>query len=1036
MQLRRYALAACSVLLAAVPQAQQIPVFRAGVELLEVDVSVVDDDGEPITDLSGSDFTVSVDGDPRRIVSAQFIDLRAAATAAREAAAAGAAPGAPPAAPAVSYTANTAGDRGRLIVLAIDRESISFGEGRRAMRAASDFLDTLAPNDQVGFVTVPPPGPTVGFTTDHRLVREKLEMAVGVGRGGVRPTGEVTGAMTMSEAIAVANGNLSVARGLCRDRGSTDPSCELEVQAEAQRIVTDLRRQTMQSVWALEDLLGRLREIEGRKFVVWIAEELVSTDYAGSELFRVRSLAAAARTSVHVILLEKPTLDASTSFFGLPRGMGTEDRHVEQLGLQLMADFTGGTVNPVISNAEHAFERIGREIAGYYLLGVEPLEDDLDGSQHEIDVSVQRPGANVRARREVVHRSAGDRAEETVEERLRRVLGSPVASADLPLRVATYTYREADSGRVRVLIAADVERAPADPQVTFGYLLVDEDGKIVSSGGGPAKPGPGGGPRGPRVEQFDRLVVDPGRYTLKLAAVETGGRHGSLAHALDASRTTERPFALGDLMLAAGVAGEAAAVLPSVEARLADGRLMTYLELYADDPAGLDDVEARIDVAGSPAGPALVSQAREPQAMAGAAGAGAASVSTVMRVDALPPGPYVARAVVTRQGEEIGRRWRSFEIARSPARLAGYRWRDVAERPASPADPAPSAGLDPLPLTVDLPAGDRDGEDARSLADIVRPLVWAEREGRLVETGTPFTFEPSFFEGVDGRTYLPYTVTVDGGRLDGPVAALYICVTERDAPPAREATGDGPACVFEDAYVAAVATTAGAQASVSGALELPAGAYDVYTAVRNDAGAGDRTGAGGAGNRQGGGVVADRPDADTATILVAKERLTVPYFGAPELRLSSVLVGDIEALDAPLPPDRQRLEPYTIGTFRVVPRSRLSFSPREELSFLYFVHGAGPPGAVNPDLTIEYRFHRATIAGEQLFTWTEPERYNARTMAAEFDMTRGHRVVAARAMPLESFPFGSYRLEIRVTDDTSGALATRDIVFTVQPAAR
>ena len=102
MQLRRYALAACPVLLAAVPQAQQIPVFRAGVELLEVDVSVVDDDGEPITDLSGSDFTVSVDGEPRRIVSAQFIDLRAAATAAREAAAAGAVPGAPPAAPAVS----------------------------------------------------------------------------------------------------------------------------------------------------------------------------------------------------------------------------------------------------------------------------------------------------------------------------------------------------------------------------------------------------------------------------------------------------------------------------------------------------------------------------------------------------------------------------------------------------------------------------------------------------------------------------------------------------------------------------------------------------------------------------------------------------------------------------------------------------------------------------------------------------------------------------------------------------------------------
>ena len=139
---------------------------------------------------------------------------------------------------------------------------------------------------------------------------------------------------------------------------------------------------------------------------------------------------------------------------------------------------------------------------------------------------------------------------------------------------------------------------------------------------------------------------------------------------------------------------------------------------------------------------------------------------------------------------------------------------------------------------------------------------------------------------------------------------------------------------------------------------------------------------------------------------------------------------------APLPPARQRLEPYTIGTLRVVPRRRLSFSPQEELSFLYFVHGAGPPGAAKPDLTSEYRFHRATVAGEQLFTWTEPERHDAAAVPPEFDMRLGHRVVAGRAVPLESLPVGAYRLEIRVTDNSSGAVATRDVAFTVQPAAR
>ena len=643
MRPAHYAIATLLVLLAVALQAQQLPVFRAGVELLEVDVGVVDGNGYPITDMSAEEFAVAVDGEPRRIVSAQFIDLRAAAVLRATAA------GLVPATPAVSYTTNAADDRGRLIVLAIDRESISFGEGRRAMRAASDFLDTLGPNDQVGFVTVPPPGPKVDFTTDHRRVREKLEMAVGIGRTGVLPAYE-TPNMTKAEAIAIANGNLSLARYFCGRAALS--TCEFAVQTKAQQFVAQLRNQTLLSVWALEGLLRRLREIEGRKSVVWIAEELVSTDYSGSELLRVRRLAAEAQTSVHVVMLEKPGLDASSSFFGKPRGMRTEDRHVEQLGLHWMADFTGGTVNRVYSNAGHAFERIGREIAGYYLLGVEPLEDDLDGSQHEIDVAVERDGAKVRARREVVHRFV-DRGDETVEERLRRLLGSPVAAADLPLRVATYTYREVDSDRVRVVVAADVEHDPDDPEVTFGYLLLDEEGEIAASGGGPAKVA-----EGPRVEQFDRFVVDPGRYTLKLAAVETGGRHGSLEHVIDASRVAERPFALSDLMLAPTVS-EKGALVPSVQARLTDGHLVAYLELYADDPASLDGAVVRVDVADSLTGPTLVSQISEQ-----VTGAPTMAVSAVVPVMRLPPGPYVARVAATRQGEELGRRWRSFEVVR------------------------------------------------------------------------------------------------------------------------------------------------------------------------------------------------------------------------------------------------------------------------------------------------------------------------------------------------------------------------------------
>ena len=297
----RHGVAVLLVCLAAAVQAQQLPVFRAGVELLEVDVSVVDDQGEPITDLSALEFTVSVDGEPRRVVSAQFIDLGAAAAAA--AAHEPALPGQAPAAPAVSYTVNTAGHRGRLIVMAIARESISFGEGRPAMWAAAEFLDTLNPNDQVAMVTVPPPGPRVEFTTDHQRVRDRLEMAVGVGQDAVR----FYHGLGIWEARQLLNemGSPTARRIVERVCGRGGGDCMARLYEEAARVVEAEQRQRLESIWSLERILERLRDVEGRKFVVWIAEELATADGGGIEFLGIRRLAAAARASVHVILLRK-----------------------------------------------------------------------------------------------------------------------------------------------------------------------------------------------------------------------------------------------------------------------------------------------------------------------------------------------------------------------------------------------------------------------------------------------------------------------------------------------------------------------------------------------------------------------------------------------------------------------------------------------------------------------------------------------------------------------------------------------------------
>ena len=112
---------------AAGPQARsdqaQRPEFKSGVDLVAVDVVVVDRDGRPVVDLAPGDFTVTVDGKPRRVVSADFIGHRIAVRSAEPAGAA-AVP-----APALNIVQAT----GRLIAIAadLDQPAASSGAERR-----------------------------------------------------------------------------------------------------------------------------------------------------------------------------------------------------------------------------------------------------------------------------------------------------------------------------------------------------------------------------------------------------------------------------------------------------------------------------------------------------------------------------------------------------------------------------------------------------------------------------------------------------------------------------------------------------------------------------------------------------------------------------------------------------------------------------------------------------------------------------------------------------------------------------------------
>ena len=125
---------------------------------------------------------------------------------------------------------------------------------------------------------------------------------------------------------------------------------------------------------------------------------------------------------------------------------------------------------------------------------------------------------------------------------------------------------------------------------------------------------------------------------------------------------------MGDLVLATAPTDVTARVRPPVETRVTDDLLMAYLELYTNDPVyGLGETRVQIEVDGDALDETLVAEVGEPRSTDGGS---AHVVSAVIRLNGLPAGSYVARAVVSEGGRELGRRIRPFEIVRDSERLA------------------------------------------------------------------------------------------------------------------------------------------------------------------------------------------------------------------------------------------------------------------------------------------------------------------------------------------------------------------------------
>ena len=125
------------------PPAQPPVTFRTGVDLVEVDVSVLDKDRRPVRGLTRENFTILEDGKPRPAVAFAAVDLaEREASPARASWVRDVAP---------DVTTNALRPEGRLVVIMFDW-SIRFLDQVLAKRIATAAVDALGPDDLAAVV--------------------------------------------------------------------------------------------------------------------------------------------------------------------------------------------------------------------------------------------------------------------------------------------------------------------------------------------------------------------------------------------------------------------------------------------------------------------------------------------------------------------------------------------------------------------------------------------------------------------------------------------------------------------------------------------------------------------------------------------------------------------------------------------------------------------------------------------------------------------------------------------------------------------
>jgi VWFA-related protein len=356
--------------------------FRAAVDVIEVDVSVLDKDRRPVRDLRQADFTVFEDGKAQTLVS--FTQITAAEAD-------------PTRSARMSFVVRDVADNdlaerlanGRVFAIVLDDMNLPADDSDIVIAtrdAARHIVDQLGPSDQASVVFAHEAGKTQDFTNNKAKLNEAIDRFLPNPPDYIAPRYQYQ---------AGGGGDMPY-----RYSPLLAPSPCMRDQP---------------AVPALDATVNALAAVPDRRKTLFFLSpglpvNFVARDRCGEQRASIIKdvLRKAQRNNINLHGIDPAGYNGYRDYIEMYRirnGRGAGVRRQPPGDIRLMHDFlktiaenTGGRhvldTDAVIGGIDRVFE----EESSYYLIGYETSNGRPDGKFRKIDVKVNRPGVSVRNR--------------------------------------------------------------------------------------------------------------------------------------------------------------------------------------------------------------------------------------------------------------------------------------------------------------------------------------------------------------------------------------------------------------------------------------------------------------------------------------------------------------------------------------------------------------------------------------------------------------------------------------------------------------